>query len=140
NNGNGIFGQPLFVSDPAVNFAPPFGPTLVAGNFSGDGLTDLAFATPNPGLVTILRSNGDDTFQQEPSFTVGAGPASLVVGNFSNSGHLDIATLNYYSNDITTLLGNGDGTFAQLPHNTTGFAPFAPVYADFNNDGHLDIA
>jgi len=141
NNGNGTFGQPVFVSQLA-----PFENgqlELAAGDFNGDGRTDLVYLfSAGQGTVSVLHSNGDYTFQQEPSFAVGGGTVSLVVGNFSDNGHLGVASLDYASNDITTLLGNGDGTFAQLPIYLTGSGPWAvtPVLGDFNGDGHLDVA
>ena len=113
---------------------------IVAGDFTGDGVLDLAVADSNSDQVSVLLNNGDGTFRPAVSYLVGGVPLALVAGDFGN-GHLDLAVANSSSNDVSVLLGNGDGTFEpQRRFGITGLNPAWFVTADFNGDGRLDLA
>lgn len=141
--GNGTFIE-------AVNSPVPtdFGAGSVAvADFNGDGKLDLAVATDgstsnNVNYVDILLGNGDGTFTQAPSNTVGFAPYSVAVGDFNGDGLPDLAVANYLSNSVTILLGNGNGTFMQATNSpvTVGAFPDCVVAGDFNGDGILDLA
>ena len=115
-NGDGTF-------QPQVTYAVGAGPdAIVAGDFTGDGRTDLAVANegsfdsignpiPGTGDVSVLLGNGDGTFQPQVTYAVGSYPTALVTGDFSGDGRTDLAVANSFSNDVSILLGNGDGTF-----------------------------
>src|SRR5262249_8339390 len=60
---------------------------LVAKEFDGDGRCDLAVAARYANQVTMLRGQGDGTFQLGDSFAVGSQPTALVVGDFNGDGH-----------------------------------------------------
>src|SRR5271157_507910 len=52
---------------------------LVAGDFKGDGRTDLAIANNGSNDVSVLLGNGDGTFQKPVQYATGYGPYALVV-------------------------------------------------------------
>jgi hypothetical protein len=98
--------------------SPPFQPiasgsgpdAIVAGDFTGDGRTDLAVANagsldsndnliPGTGTVSVLLGNGDGTFQPAGSYAVGSDPDAIVAGNFTGDGHIDLAVANEGSLD-----------------------------------------
>ena len=67
-NGDGTFQQ-------ALNSAAGTDLISVAvGDFSGDGILDLALASYLSGKLTVLLGNGDGTFQPPVNYTVGKTP------------------------------------------------------------------
>src|SRR2546422_10985616 len=65
-------------------------PSVVVGDFNGDGVQDLAVANSViNGTVSVLLGNGDGTFQ--PALTFGAGdfPQSMAVGDVNGDGKPD---------------------------------------------------
>jgi hypothetical protein len=114
----------------------------VAGDFNGDGRTDLVAGINNFSSITqtflnsavgVLIGNGDGTFQKAFQFTLNQfdpQPGSVVAGDFNGDGRLDLVT------NSAMLVGNGDGTFQPLrPYAGGG----AGLQGDFNGDGKLDI-
>ncbi len=123
--------------DYAIGNSPRF---VIAGDFNGDGKTDLAVANIGSNTISILLGNGDGTFQSHVDYPAGASPVSIVAGDFNRDGKLDLAVANSGSNSISILLGNGDGTFRSHVDYATSFAPTSVATADFNGDGKLDLA
>ena len=117
-NGDGTF-QPARTYD--VGGSPS---GLVAADFNGDGNLDLAVSVylgptyAAPGRVSVLRGNGDGTFQPAITFTTLALPADLAVGDFNGDGTLDLAVLTHPG--LSVFLGNGDGSFQPGPTYATG--------------------
>jgi len=135
-NGDGSF-RPQSETQNAVGTGPD---AIVAGDFTGDGRTDLAVANGESNDVSILLGNGDGTFEPAVQYAVGSNPDAIVAGDFNGDGRLDLAVANGSSNDVSILLGIGDGTFQPQVRYAVGSAPHAIVPGDFNGDGHLDLA
>ncbi|HYL84063.1 MAG TPA: FG-GAP-like repeat-containing protein [Candidatus Angelobacter sp.] len=120
--------------------------SVATGDFNGDGKQDIATtSTCGSCGVTILRGNGDGTFQA-PLFTVALGGTHYVtVGDFNGDGKQDLAVIGALTTNLNVpavyiLLGNGDGTFT-LKTTLTGISnPQSVVLGDFNGDGKLDMA
>jgi hypothetical protein len=87
---------------------------IVAGDFNGDGLGDLA-VTYRQGssheFVKVLLSNGDGSFQDAQTFEVPDGSFSLAAGHFHDPGIVDLVTASADGGGVSVLLGNGDGSF-----------------------------
>ena len=141
-NGDGTFQAPLRY----VVGGYPF--DLLAGDFTGDGKLDLAFASHFSNVISVMLGNGDGTFQPAKTFAVGTYPVSLVAGDFTGDGKLDLAVGGYNDNPVTNsvvyqallLLGNGDGTFQPEEAFAVGTFPWSLVAGDFTGDGKLDLA
>ena len=67
-NGDGTFQKQVTY---AVGNEPR---AIVAGDFNGDGRTDLAVANYGSNDVSILLGNGDGTFQDQITYPVGSRP------------------------------------------------------------------
>ncbi len=130
---------------------------MVAADFNGDGIEDLAVAdatyqcTTAPcanGAVTVLLGNGDGTFSAVPESPLTSPyPTAMAALDINGDGIPDLVVANKFDGSgsgggsISVLLGNGDGTFtsaaasADLDSN-----PSAMLAGDFNGDGVPDLA
>ena len=127
------------VNDPDYAVNDP--DALVAGDFTGDGRTDLATVNYESNDASVLLSNGDGTFGPPVTYPVGNGPNAIVAGDFTGNGRTDLAVTNSGDCTVSVLLGNGNGTFQEPPDNyTVGSYPDALVSGDFTGDGRTDLA
>jgi len=118
-NGSGAF-APASGSPMAVEFGAY---SLVAGDFNGDGIPDLAVANGVDDL-TILLGNGTGGFAMATGSPLAAGTAagSIVAADFNGDGIEDIAVANGApGNNVTVLLGLVVG---QVPQ-TIAFGPLS---------------
>ncbi len=133
-NGDGTFQSP-------VNYPVALGsgyfelPSLVLGDFNGDGKIDMAVDSPT--AVFVLLGNGNGTFQS--ALQSGAGGYGMAVGDFNGDGKLDLAVTGG-TEGTAVLLGLGDGTF-YLNATYTGPSDIGigVAAADLNEDGKLDL-
>lgn len=111
---------------------------IVAADFDGDGLLDLAVG--DAGSFTILLGKGDGTLQPGVPYDGGGAAPSIAVGDFNRDGQQDLAIANRNSNRVSIVLGNGDGSFQPPLSFDAGVAPNVVTTADFNGDNILDLA
>jgi len=133
-NGDGTF-QP---AQTYISGRGPYG--IVAADFNGDGLPDLAVVNNLDGTVSIFLNSGNGTFQLNNTYSVGSGPLEIVAADFKGVGIQDLAVTNSGSGTVSVLIGNGDGTFQQHVDYPSGSAPYGIVVADFNGDHIPDLA
>jgi hypothetical protein len=108
--------------------------SIAAGVFNPEGKTDLA--TP----ASILRGNGDGTFQAPINFAAGLGPDQVASGDFNRDGYSDLVVGNEEEvASLSVLLGDANGV-QQPPSLAVGGSPWALATADFNGDKKTDLA
>lgn len=138
--GGGAFRPPVTVAA-GVN---PGG--VVAVDFNKDGNPDFAVAnlrndTYNTGgyTVSIIKGNGDGTFQPPASYYVAQNPLAVAFGDFNGDGRLDLAAA-CASGVLSILPNNGKGGLQQIVNQSAGTEPASLVVGDFNGDGKPDLA
>ena len=117
-NGNGTFGKPLmFVLDnPGGLLGGP-----VVGDFFGDHKPSVAL-TSGLGNVSVLRGNGDGTFQAAVNYLAGfhgTQPSTLAVGDFNGDGKPDLAATDFLGGDVSVLIDTAPGAITTTPVATT---------------------
>lgn len=132
--GGGLFNE---IATPAVDDNPR---SVVAANFDGADLIDLATADQDNDCVSVLLNTGTGSFHTSVAYGTGVQPEGLVAADLNGDTHPDLAVTNLWSNTVSVLLNNGDGTFATHVEYPVGGTPRGVVAADFNGDTLLDLA
>jgi hypothetical protein len=118
----------------------PFPSSVAAGDFNGDGTTDLAVANGGENSVSVLLGEGKGSFKRPVDTTVGTNPVSMRAADFNHDGKLDLAVVNSGTGIVSIMLGKGNGKFkAGFAYDAGASAPSIAV-ADFNQDGNPDLA
>ena len=141
-NGDGTFTSGT--QSPATGPEPG---ALVAADFNGDGIPDLAItdyaANDTAGNLTVLLGNGNGTFTAAgPSPEIGGASFGLTAADFNGDGIADLAFIVPHDGSglIQVMLGDGDGTFGAPIAISTDIDPGSIAVGDFNGDGKLDMA
>jgi hypothetical protein len=138
---------PAELFGPATPYATGSLPLGIAvGDVSGDGIPDIVTANFFENTITILRGNGDGTFQAGADVIMVpkgskdiVGPVQPAVGDLNGDGANDIVI--GVNNQIGILLNDGKGHFTGPP-NYVGFGAMVRgvVIANFTADKVPDVA
>jgi len=123
---------------PTVNYAAGDGPhSVFCADLDGDTDLDLALANIYSNDVSILKNNGNGTFQAKVDYGAGNFARSVFCAELDGDGDLDLAVANSESHNVSILKNEGDATFETKVDYATGDNPISVFCADL--DGDLDI-
>ena len=111
---------------------------VVVGDFTGDGLPDIAVANGNIG-IDVFAGTGAGSFAPPVLTQVSDGPIALAAADMDRDGGLDLVVTTSLG-DLVVLHGYDDGTFDQVSRTTVGDVPLDVAVGDANRDGKLDAA
>ncbi|MEZ0064462.1 hypothetical protein ABIA32_000450 [Streptacidiphilus sp. MAP12-20] len=135
-NGDGTFQAPQTYPT-GTNSNPA---SIAVGDFTGNGVQDLAVADDGIGKVSVFLGNGDGTFQPQRLYPAGVVPISVAAADLTGNGHLDLVLADEGDGQVHVLRGNGDGSFQPPRDYPAGSGSHSVAVADFTGDGSLDLA
>lgn len=139
NNGDATFSAP----DPIAPMPDFMGIAVL--DYNRDGLMDLYWTTYGDNPNTLLRNNGDGSFEDvtiEAGVSYTQGGHALDVGDYNNDGWVDIYVGSYSNLTCKLFSNNGDGTFSDVTaatHTQGHHDTRTTAFVDYNSDGWLDI-
>lgn len=137
-------GGPDVGSGPGPSLTPGSGPiSLAIANFTRniDNHNDIVTADLFSGAISIIRGNGDSTFQPPDSpIPVFGSPIALLAADFDGDTFIDLAVVLGSEKEVAILIGDGNGTFDDPVMISVGTAPNAIASGDWNGDGFIDLA
>jgi hypothetical protein len=130
-----------FVNTENLQFANPR--SVAAADLDGDGNQDLIFSTTRQGEdraggVSVLRGNGDGTFQPRERYQLDNASRAIVAADVNGDARPDVVIAS--NEKIAVLLNNGDGTLARnVKYKGFESRISEVVVADVNNDAAPDL-
>jgi FG-GAP-like repeat len=117
---------------------------VLAGDFNGDGHTDLILIGSNSSsqpAYQVLLNDGTGHFSSASTGVIPPSTGPYVAGDFNHDGRLDFACSGSTGGQaFSFFFGNGDGTFAgPVGVGATGTQPTLVSAVDLNNDGYTDL-
>ncbi|MBK8100863.1 MAG: VCBS repeat-containing protein [Planctomycetes bacterium] len=135
-----LLGSPQPFEFPTAPLVLPVGGgpvDVVAADFTGEGIVDLAVSRANQGDILILRNDGNAGFTDFINLAVGTAPNYLVTADFNGDRRSDLVVSNGNDASVTVLFAGANGFTSQ--RHPAGQTPTALLARDLTNDGLPDI-
>jgi hypothetical protein len=113
--------------------------SVVALDWNGDGVVDLAVSNGAGTTVALLRGTGAGAFAAAGTVTTPTAPRDMAAGDFDGDGVTDVAAACAVGNSVSVLRGTGAG-LATLGTFATGSGAGGLAAGDWNGDGAPDLA
>ncbi|WP_271998670.1 FG-GAP-like repeat-containing protein [Nannocystis radixulma] len=151
SNGDGSFRMVESADQTFAAAAAAADTVVLAGDFDGDGKTDLALTGASTSkALHVALSKGDGTFTvtAQPTGELGGWAeeidAHVLAGDFDGDGKTDLALVGK-ADTLPVARSRGDGTFELAARATTTFgsrikAGANVIVGDFDGDGRSDMA
>lgn len=115
--------------------------SITAANLDAGSSVDLAATKFNSNVASVLKGNGDGTFQSPQSFGVGLSPSAVTSADLDGDTKADdLAISNFGSGNVSVLFNNDSGGFQAARNFPAGNGPAFVVGANFNVDSYADLA
>jgi ankyrin repeat protein len=114
--------------------------SIFCADLDADSDLDLAVANTLSHDVSILKNNGDGSFQDAANYDAGNQPRHVFSADLDGDSDLDLAVANGGSGNVSILRNTGDGTFEYLADYDVGGGPHSVFCADLDGDDDLDLA
>jgi hypothetical protein len=144
STGDGAYGPPTCYTIPT---APLNAVYFAAGDFFGNGHTDVAVEDEKGNVSIWKNATGDGTLTLASSMAAPSGESGMLAADVNHDGKVDLV---FDRADATTgnggilnvFFGNGDGTFTAGPSTTVTTQTIGSNLfgGDFDGDGKVDIA
>ena len=118
--------------------ASPVGCLL--SDFDNDSILDLVSVNIGAASISLLKGNGDGTFNDKEDFAVGNTPRLAASGRINGDAFNDLVVGNIQDNTVSVLINNGTGGFEEQVTFLVGAAPQGVALGDFDGDGDTDVA
>lgn len=115
------------------------GASLVVGDFTGDGIDDVAVSHWGTHKVTLLAGQRRDRLKRVTSVTVCSGNWGIAKGDFDGDHVLDLVVACSYENGFMILTGTGGGFFRAGAPIALVSDPASVLGADLDRDGRDDV-
>ncbi|MCG5217278.1 FG-GAP repeat domain-containing protein, partial [Streptosporangium sp. KLBMP 9127] len=136
--GGNKFGPAVAVSPIGTAFSRP-----VAGDFNGDGLSDLMAVKKDTNKLHIWNGKGANNFATAIELGPGWAPYAntlMSLGDVNGDGKTDIGAVHNDTGTLYVWNGKGGNQFGSSTEIGSGWTPFTrPIAGDFNGDGISDL-
>jgi cysteine-rich repeat protein len=112
---------------------------VVAADFNGDGLLDLATTNAGSDDVGVLLATGPATFAPPLLLPAGGSQVFLATGDVNNDSILDLVNVESGDSTVSVFLGQPNGQFLPRATFLVGNQPQSVALGDIDNDGFLDL-
>ncbi|MGP3964318.1 FG-GAP-like repeat-containing protein [Nonomuraea sp. 3N208] len=137
--GGNQFGPATAIDSGWTAFSRP-----IAGDFNGDGISDLAAVKKDSHTLHVWNGQGTNDFTSAIELGPGWNPYEdtlMSLGDVNKDGKTDIGAVHSETGTLTVWNGKGGNQFGPGDAIGPGWAAFSrPIAGDFNGDGIGDLA
>jgi hypothetical protein len=138
-----VFAGISFIGAERIDVAPS-PEYMVAGDLTGDGLSDVVVVSPDSTEVDVFVAAPDTSsrFVSAQKLVFGSTLRSPALGDLNADGQLDLVVADANARAVWVLLGSGDGSFTE-PYAVDvvgALYPSSVAVGNFDAAGNLDLA